>query len=203
MPSSYLLQAASSGIGRDRRLQRSCLLGLVRFCCWRSRETSVFCPTPPKTRVLSPQFSTAHGRFDRLRVRTKCALGCTRACECSWPQVGYRLPTGHRAHPSRRPTQAGGGFLKEKRNGKSSLTLGALWARFPTPRCKNLSPSPDHVDPVPVSPTRCTSCQSPKIRRAAIGGPPERACSVWQRLLQWRGRSVLVAIKLEIHPCSN
>ena len=137
MPSSYLLQAASSGIGRDRRLQRSCLLGLVRFCCWRSRETSVFCPTPPTTRVLSPQFSTAHGRFDRLRVRTKCALGCTRACECSWPQVGYRLPTGHRAHPSRRPTQAGGGFLKEKRNGKSSLTLDALWARFPTPRCTN------------------------------------------------------------------
>src|SRR6516164_7869489 len=40
-----------------------------------------------------------------------------------------------------------------------------------------LSPSPEHVDPVPVSPTRCTPRQSPKIRRAAICGPPEKVAT--------------------------
>ena len=127
MPSSYLLQAASSGIGRDRRLQRSCLLGLARFCCWRSRGTSILCPTSPKTRMASPQFSTAHAQFDRPRVRAKCALGCTRACECSRPQVGSSSRDRPSSAPFSETDQTGtGGFLKQKRNGKSSLTLGSL-----------------------------------------------------------------------------
>src|SRR6516162_3610844 len=40
-----------------------------------------------------------------------------------------------------------------------------------------LSPSPEHVDPVPVSPTRGTPRQSPKIRKGSQSAAlPKRAC---------------------------
>ena len=139
MPSSYPLQAASSGIGRDRRLQRSCLLGLARFCCWRSRGTSIFCPTPPKTRMLSPQFSTAHARLTLLGGRPDGDWRVSEA-ETQWEIVPH-----------------------------TGLALQVLDAR--------LSPSPEHIDPVPVSPTRCTPRQSPKIRKGSQSAAlPKRAC---------------------------